>query len=1189
MLNPKENSPSAYDAKAIQVLEGLEPVRRRPGMYIGSTDNRGLHHLVYEIVDNSIDEALAGFCDRIEVTLHRDNSASVADNGRGIPVDIMKDQGKPALEVVMTKLHAGGKFGGGGYKVSGGLHGVGLSVVNALSERLLVTVMRHGKQYDQEYRRGAPVTSLKVVGKADTTGTYVRFWPDPEVFEELGFQWEIVSHRLRELAFLNKGLTILLRDERIDLDYTFYFDGGISAFVRYLNRDKGWVNLRPLHIEREIEGNTIEVALQYNQGFTENVLAFANDINTVEGGSHLTGFRAALTAVLNKYARKAALIREQDPNLTGDDVREGLTAVISVKIREPQFEGQTKTKLGNSEIRGQVETVFSDAFTQYLEENPPDARRIIEKCLVAARARDAAKRARELVQRKSLLESSTLPGKLADCSERDPSLCEIYLVEGDSAGGSAKGARDRRFQAILPLRGKILNVEKAREDKILTSEQIRNLITALGAGIGEKFDISKLRYHRVIVMSVAGNEPTLVMDKNGQTHFVKVGEFIDDCFAGRRDKDDYRVACFDVETGQTRFKPLKAVIRHPYPEPLHRITTMYGRSLTVTPSHSVYVLEDGEIRLKKGNEVKVGDKLVAPRRLPRSSKSPKRVDLVETFLRAGLTDGLYLKGEVVRALAARRVLASLEKPELWMEPRVVIEADGWRALAAHRRAANLTLAQTASTIGVKQAATICEWETDRSRPIESHFRSYLDALGWEGPIAHILLPAKIEEHIARPDDSKNAHWRVISDYQPFPQLTDAELIGLGSEVQIVPRAHQNKAFGRYLPMDANLAWFLGWYLAEGTLSKHQVSLNLGAKDEAFIPELCHAIDTTFGESARCYRDPESLGIKLYFYSVAAARLLEAWAVAGLAHEKRLPDIVLSLSEDLQMRFLEGYFLGDGTFAKDRWSLTTCSPELKDGLLYLFGQLGIVSSTIRMEPRLALDPRFQTKHPYFVISVGGRNQLRATRAIWQRHPLASPLAAYMLSTVTGKPEGWLAAGADLMGLPVIAVEDVQPTGEFVYDFSVEHDENFICGTGGVCAKNTDADVDGSHIRTLLLTFFFRYMPQVIANKYLYIAQPPLYKIQRGKEISYAYTEEQKNRKLAQMTGKPEVARYKGLGEMNPEQLWVTTMNPENRMLMRVEIEDAVEADKIFDVLMGNDVDPRKHFIQTHAKTVRNLDV
>jgi len=608
-------------------------------MYIGSTDNRGLHHLIYEIVDNSIDEALAGDCDRIEVTLHKDNSAAVADNGRGIPVDIMKDRGKPALEVVMTLLHAGGKFGGehAGYKVSGGLHGVGLSVVNALSERLVVTVERVGRRHFQEYRRGKPAEDLKVVGKAQATGTYIRFWPDPEIFEELGWQWDIVAHRLRELAFLNKRTTILLRDERIDLDHLFYFEGGIVAFVKYLNRDKGTVNVRPMYVERELEGTMVEVAVQYNQGFAETILAYANNINTVEGGAHLTGFRSALTSVLNKYARKAGLMREQDPNLTGEDVREGLTAVISVKLREPQFEGQTKTKLGNSEVRGQVETVVTDAFTQYLEENPRDARGIIEKCMVAARAREAAKRARDLVQRKSLLESSTLPGKLADCSERDPNLSEIFLVEGDSAGGSAKQGRDRRFQAILPLRGKILNVEKAREDKVLLFEEIRNLITALGTGIGEKFDISKLRYGRVIAM------------------------------------------------------------------------------------------------------------------------------------------------------------------------------------------------------------------------------------------------------------------------------------------------------------------------------------------------------------------------------------------------------------------------------------------------------------------------------------------------------------------------------------------------------------------------VDADIDGSHIRTLLLTFFFRYMPAIITANHPFIAQPPLYKIARGKQVSYAYTEEQKNRKLAQMDGKPEVSRYKGLGEMNPDQLWATTMNPENRMLLRVEIADAVEADKIFDVLMGNNVDPRKRFIQTHAKTVRNLDI
>src|ERR1700736_4435585 len=510
LLNPKEKTTPAYDAKAIQVLEGLEPVRRRPGMYIGSTDNRGLHHLIYEIVDNSTDEALAGFCTRIEVTLHQDGSASVADNGRGIPVDIMKDQGKPALEVVMTKLHAGGKFGGGAYKVSGGLHGVGMSVVNALSERLQAWVYLQGKVHYQEYKRGKPVAPVAVQGKTSKTGTTVRFYPDTEVFEEMDFKWEVVAHRLRELAFLNKATTIKLVDNRGDspagprgTEYCFYFEGGLKSFVRHLNQGLGALNIPPVYVDKGIEGNMVEVALQYNSGFSENILAFANNINTTEGGTHLTGFRTALTSVLNKYARQAQLIKESDPNLGGDDVREGLTAVISVKIQEPQFEGQTKTKLGNSEVAGQVQSVFSEGLMEYLMEHPSEGRRIVEKSVIAARAREAARKARDLVQRKSLLESATLPGKLADCSERDPSRCELFIVEGDSAGGSAKQGRDRRTQAILPLRGKILNVEKAREDKVLASEAIRDLITALGCGIGDKYDPDKLRYHRIIIATDA--------------------------------------------------------------------------------------------------------------------------------------------------------------------------------------------------------------------------------------------------------------------------------------------------------------------------------------------------------------------------------------------------------------------------------------------------------------------------------------------------------------------------------------------------------------------------------------------------------------------------------------------------------------------------------------------------------------
>jgi DNA gyrase subunit B len=494
----------SYSARQLEALKGLEPVRRRPGMYIGSTDLRGLHHLINEIVDNSIDEAMAGYCDTILVTLHQDGSVSVLDNGRGIPVDMHPTEKKVGLEMVLTELHAGGKFGGGGYKIAGGLHGVGASVVNALSERLVAEVYKEGRVYRQSYQRGYPDGPMETLGRTSLRGTLIRWWPDPKVFPDRTHDWKTVADRLRELAFLTKGVSLTLVDETGNFRYTFYFEGGIRAFVGYLNANRNVVNLRPMYVEREIDGNMVEIAVQYqNSAFTEHVLAYANNINTEEGGAHLTGFRSALTATLNKYARKAAILKENDANLSGDDVRDGLTAVISVKLQEPQFEGQTKTKLGNSEVTGQVSTVLSDALMQYLEENPAEAKRIVEQSLTAARARQAAARARELVQRKSLLESATLPGKLADCSERDPEHCELFIVEGDSAGGSAKQGRERRNQAILPLRGKILNVEKARADKILANEEIKNLITALGAGFGDTMNVAKLRYHRIVLMADA--------------------------------------------------------------------------------------------------------------------------------------------------------------------------------------------------------------------------------------------------------------------------------------------------------------------------------------------------------------------------------------------------------------------------------------------------------------------------------------------------------------------------------------------------------------------------------------------------------------------------------------------------------------------------------------------------------------
>ena len=526
-----------YDESNIQILEGLEAVRRRPGMYIGSTDERGLHHLVYEIVDNAVDEALAGYCKNIHVILHADGSVSVQDDGRGFPVGIHPKVGRPAVEVCLTMLHAGGKFGGGGYKVSGGLHGVGASVVNALSSHLKVNVYQDGKVYQQEYERGKVLYDLKVVGETDRTGTTVQFWPDvkthetpePGIFETGNFDFDTLRTRFREMAFLNKGIRITIRDERVEpaLEKEYHYEGGIISFVEYLNKNKTCLFEKPIYIEGVKDTSTVEVALQWNDGYTENVFSFANNILTPEGGTHLTGFRTALARVINAYGREKKILKDADANLTSDDVREGLTAIVSVKLVEPQFEGQTKSKLGNSEIRPLVDGMVAAKLTDVFEENPSIGRAVLDKCISAARAREAARKARDMTRRKTALESGSLPGKLADCSERDPAKCEIFLVEGDSAGGSAKTGRDRHFQAILPLRGKILNVEKTRLDRILANDEIKAMITAFGGGFGQDFDPAKLRYHRIVCMTdadVDGSHIRILLLTFFYRHFPKLIE-----------------------------------------------------------------------------------------------------------------------------------------------------------------------------------------------------------------------------------------------------------------------------------------------------------------------------------------------------------------------------------------------------------------------------------------------------------------------------------------------------------------------------------------------------------------------------------------------------------------------------------------------------------------------------------------
>ena len=505
-MSTEEKVNTQYDAAQIQVLEGLEAVRKRPGMYIGSTGARGLHHLVYEVVDNSVDEALAGYCKHIKISINKDGSVTVEDDGRGMPVDNHPKLGIPAVEVIHTVLHAGGKFGGGGYKVSGGLHGVGASVVNALSTDMVVEIKRNGNIYRQEYKRGKTVTPLEVIGESKSTGSKTTFWPDAEIFETVEFDYDTLQHRFREMAFLNKGIKISITDERVTpkKKEVFHYEGGLKEYVHYINQNKEVLHKDVIYFDVDNNNSMeVEVALQYTDRYNEFILSYANNINTTDGGTHMAGLKSALTRAINDYAKKSKILKDSDPALSGEDIREGITAIVSVKLAQPQFEGQTKAKLGNSDVRGFVETATNDNLTAYLEEHPQEAKIIIEKCIIASRAREAARKARDLTKRKNALDSTSLPGKLADCSEKDPALSEIFLVEGDSAGGSAKQGRDRSRQAVLPLRGKILNVEKARLDKILNSEEIKNMITAFGCGVGDNFDASKLRYHKIIIMTDA--------------------------------------------------------------------------------------------------------------------------------------------------------------------------------------------------------------------------------------------------------------------------------------------------------------------------------------------------------------------------------------------------------------------------------------------------------------------------------------------------------------------------------------------------------------------------------------------------------------------------------------------------------------------------------------------------------------
>lgn len=1194
-----------YGAGQIQVLEGLEAVRKRPSMYIGSTDARGLHHLVYEVVDNSIDEALAGYCTTIEIMIRSDHSVRVMDNGRGIPVDIIPKYQKSALEVVLTMLHAGGKFDNNAYKVSGGLHGVGVSAVNALSEWMEVEVKRDGKLYKQRYEFGKPITPVTSIGESKETGTIITFKPDRTIFETLEFNLETLVNRLRELAFLNKGVKISLKDEFTQNEQVFQYEGGIVSFVEFLNKNKNLLHEKPIYFQKQKDTTVVEIAMQYNDSYTENVYPFANNIHTHEGGTHLVGFKAALTKVSNDYAKSKNFLKGDD-KLSGEDVREGLTAIINVKLTNPQFEGQTKTKLGNSDIKGIVETLVSEGLSEFLEENPAAAKNILTKALEAAEAREAARKARELTRRKSALEVGSLPGKLADCSEKDPAKSEIYIVEGDSAGGSAKQGRDRKFQAILPLRGKILNVEKARLTKILKNEEIRALITVIGAGIGEgeEFDIQKARYHKIVIMSVDHSEMTFVRDPSGVIRSVCVGDFIDNLLETGSDGTDYQILCFDINSHKTTFKSIKKIIRHEIGENLFELQASYGRKVRITSSHSVFVYEDEKIILKRGDAIQPGDLVVAPIRLPLEQPNPHaRIDLISELYarRKELDFELYVRGEPITALHQMRIREEYNDEPQLVEPRVNIPADIRQLLTENRLSSGLKKQAICQELDIKQPCTFYSWEKGRYKPVLSHFRRYADLLGLDSEelLTHVEVVDSRLDNIWATQFNDSGSNRVKS-YIRLSELRQEEISSFnGSKLSLTPEHYAAREIGRFIPVNKDLMTILGFFVAEGSLSQRGgVRFAIGNSNQCMMEEISTAIHRVFGIASQYYpgKDGRAGDLKVVNNVVSAVFRFVFGFNSVESHTKRIPDIVFNVNRQMQLDFLRGYFMGDGTMDETGISMVTSSKDMASQLMYLFSSHDVLASLSVREPNgktsgIIRGKPVITRHTVHALSIKSKEDIEKLRPIWKDHHLAYKLERKMkAANKTGINRSFIPISGDLAAFTVKSVRKVEPEKNMVYDFSVEDDENFICGMGGICCHNTDADVDGSHIRTLLLTLFYRYMRQLIDKGYIYIAQPPLFKVKKGKSEFYVYNEEELDKKLAEI-GREGITmqRYKGLGEMNPQQLWDTTMNPDTRTMLKVSLEDAIKEDAIFTILMGDKVEPRREFIERHAKDVRNLDV
>ncbi|HLC37345.1 MAG TPA: DNA gyrase subunit B [Candidatus Nanoarchaeia archaeon] len=1151
-----EQAKTSYMADSIQVLEGLEPVQKNPAMFIGDTGERGLHHLVSEAVDNAIDESLQGFCKNIKVIIHKDNSISVEDDGRGIPVDIHPQYKKPAVELVLTTLHSGGKFDKKIYQVSGGLHGVGISCVNALSKTFNVVVKRDRKIYSQDFILGKKINELQVIGECNETGTKVTFLADDKVFEKVEYNYDILYKRLRELAFLNKFIRIELKDERSNEEDIFQYSGGIKEFVQHLDKGKEVITKEPIYFEKAKDGLKVEVALQYNEGYTGSLLSFVNSINTVEGGTHEQGFRTALTRVINTYALKYNML--DGMKITGDDVKEGLTAIISIKIPNPQFEGQTKTKLGNSDVRGIVSSLTNDALGSFFEENPSIGKSIIGKMLAAARAREAARKARDLTRRKSLLDKCRLPGKLADCQEKDINKSELFIVEGDSAGGTAISGRDRRFQAILPLKGKILNVEKSRLDKILSSNEIKTLITAIGTSIEEEFNLQGLRYGRIIILtdadSVSHDTPMLIKNKNGELEFNYIGNFVDNCIK----PNEYQISSFSINLGKHKVKTISNVVKHPLKTSLYEIKTNLGYSVKVTPYHSVFVHDGKEVITKPSNKVTKEDYVLIPKRLPRTDREYE-IDLTEEVKDK---DFIYAK------------LKKRDVKDVPNESYVDLTSKEWAKLKAIRIDKKIPRKKIGRLLGVYYTV-LEQWELkiDNVMPKYALFRKYIKIL--------------------------NVHERGIKFnlFVPIDKI-DSDKVKCK---EFYLRNHKHK-INLLLKLNKSLAYLLGWYLGDGCSSKgkknpYRFSLSIGKDKEVYLGNIRKMIKKSL--DCNIILEERKSSTTIHFNSFSFYLLLKKLGLYGkYSYQKFVPNIMFNAKSSIQIEFLKGLLQSDG-FAfvgkskkkggdKPVIGHSTVSKKLMEGIVYLYRQLGLLPSIVSKKNK---DHFYDAKlirsnYVSHSIFIGSAKQLEKAKSIWEGHKNEKVLKKHLKFVKKGKDRKYVKEiNSDFLGVKVLSVNKIRSKDKFVYDIGVDLNRSFVGGLGGLTLHNTD----GNHISTLLLTFFYRYMPELIKNGHIYVAQPPLYRLIKNKKVSYVRDEKKLKESLKEIGEDVVIQRFKGLGEMNSDQLWESTMNPETRIMKKITLEDAAIADEIFSILMGDQVEPRREFIQKHAKEVKNLDV